>query len=372
MIAIPPPARAHPGAYVRASAAPGRLANLVLIAAVVAACSAPAPSRSVAPSGSATPRAAPSGNPTPGTAEPAARLAVLAGNPRDARLVVLDSAGRATPVDLPDAATAWISTDRAGSLLATTADGRLFLATPPATGGVGPGQEIGDPGWREVVPAYAGARPAAPLSFAMLAPNGRTIAALAADFAQGTAFDLVLVDVQTGAATPLRIPERPDGAAPAWLPDGGLVVVARDPARDLAGLVLVHESRLAPMLRVEREAYGIALSADGRVAAVDRADGRVAVGPTALFLPADQAAGPDTSAPASTDGPVRLVTGPPGMAAGPFALDVSGTRLAVAWLDDADGPATVTRYRVARDGSVVEAAVPVPAGAATAVVAWLP
>ena len=372
MSAIPPPARPRPGASVRTSAAPGHLTHLVLIAAVVAACSAPSPSRPLAPSRPATPTAAASGDPMRPTGEPATHLALLAGNPRNARLVVLDSADRATAVDLPDAATAWISADRAGRLLATTADGRLFLTGSSPTGGVHGGWASGDPGWREVVPAYAGTRPAAPLSFAVLAPDGRTIAALAADFARETAFDLVLLDAASGAATSLRIPVRPDGAAPAWLPDGGLVVVARDPGRDLAGLLLVHPGAPEPVVRVEREAYGIALSADGHIAAIDAADGRIAVGPAEPFLGADPATGPGTATPAPESGPGHIATGPPGAAPGPFALDPSGTRLAVVWLDDAEGPATVMRYRMDPDGPVLEAAVPVPAGASTAVVAWLP
>ena len=372
MTASPPPAPTRRKASGRASVILARLVCFVLVAAVAGACSAPSPSRPGASTRPPTPHPAVSGDPTTRTVEPATRLAMLAGNPRDARLVVLGPANCATTVDLPAVATAWISADRTGRLLATTADGRLFLAGPPSAGGIECGRGIGDPGWREVVPAHAGARPAAPLSFGMLAPDGRTIAVLAADFELGTAFDLVLVDVESGTATSLRIPAWPDGAAPAWLPDGGLVVVAREPGRDLAGLFLVHPAGPGPVVHVEGEAYGIAVSADGRVAAVERADGRLAVGPAGLFLGADPPAGPGTDAPASTGRPVRLVAGPPGTAAGPFTLDASGTRLAVSWLDDAGGPAAMVRYRVGRDGSIVETGVPAPAGASTAVVAWLP
>jgi len=313
------------------------------------------------------PSAPPSSSPlTPPAATPATRLAVLAGNPRDARLHVVDDSGEITPIPLPVAATAWISADLAGRLQATTADGRLFLAGPL----------VGDnePGWREIDPTYGGGPPAAPLSFGTLSPDGRTVAALAADFAAGTAFDLVLVDVGTGASTTLRVAAWPDGAAPAWLPDRRLLLVARDPARDLTGLVLVNPAGPDPALRFEREAYGIALSADGWVAAIDRADGRLAAGASRFLLGDEAGAGggnsPDPSRP--DDPPGLLVTAPRGTTPGPFALDPSGARLAVTWLDDTEGPATVGRYRVGSDGPVSEDPLTVPNGAATAVLAWLP
>lgn len=363
MRTIPPNASGDRAASLTGVARRRLLSVIPVVAAVLAGCAAPGPTPSPRPAVSPVHTLTPRATPVPPVTGPATRLAVLAGNPRDADLVVVDDSGEVTPVALPVAATAWISADPAGRLLATTADGRLLLAGPLAGGG--------EPGWREVVPAYTGGAPAAPLSFGTLSPDGRTLAALAADFAAGTTFDLVLVDVGTSAATVLSIDAWPDGAAPAWLPDGRLLLVARDPARDLTGLVLVDPGHQEQALRFEREAYGIALSADGRVAAIDRTDGRLAAGATRLFIGGDPGAeGPEASQ--LDDPPGLLVTAPPGTAPGPFTLDPSGSRLAVTWLDDAGGPATVGRYRVGPDGSMAEAPLTVPNGAATAVSAWLP
>ena len=328
-----------------------------VVAALLAGCAAPGPT----PPPSPPPTAA--DTPSPAIVRPSSRLAILAGNPRDGGLVLVDDSGVVRTVPLPVASTTWISSDRAGRLVATSADGQLFLSDPVANPG-----EIG---WREVVPGWADARPADPLSFATISPDGRTIAALAADFAAGTDFDLVLVDLETGAAAAIRVNAWPDGAAPAWLPDGRLFLVARDPARDLTGLVLVDPERPGAALRFEREAYGIALSADGQAAAIDRADGRVAAGATRLLL-GDGAAGGGDDPSRPDDPPGLLVSAPPGTAPGSFALDPSGTRLAIAWLDEAGGPATVGRYRLGADGPVAETPVAVAGGATRVVPAWLP
>ena len=328
-----------------------------VVAALLVGCAGPGPTTPPSP---APP---PADSPAPAIARPSSRLAILAGSPRNADLLVVDDRDQVRPIPLPVAATAWISADPAGSLLATTADGRLFLAGPVA--------DPGETRWHEVIPAWADAAPADPLSFATLSPDGRRLAALAADFAAGTAFDLVLVDVASGAATVIGIAARPDGAAPAWLRDGRLVIVARDPARDLTGLVLIDPEDPGLALRFEREAYGIALSADGQVAAVDRADGQVAAGATRLLLDNGAVAGGgDPSRP--DDPPGLLVAAPPGATPGSFALDPSGTRLAVVWLDGAGGPAVIGRYRLGPDGPVVAVSLAAPGAAATAVVAWLP
>ncbi len=375
MRTVPPSGPCLARAAVDVTVARRRLQLLFSVMAIgLASCAAPGPTPP--PRLGATPGATPAAlaaTPAPTAAGPATRLAVLAGNPSDAWLYVGSGRGEMRSVPLPVAATAWISADAAGQLLATTAGGLLFVA--------GRFDDGGEPRWREIDPTYRGASPAAPLSFGTLSADGRTLAALAADFAAGTAFDLVVVDVGTGAASAVRVAAWPDGAAPAWLPDGRLLLIARDPRRDLTGLLLVDPARPARALRFEREAYGIALSADGLVVAIDRADGLVVAGATSLILdggpgtdgdpsPAEDPSRAEPSPP--DDPPGLLLAAPPGTAPGPFALDASGSRLAVTWLDDAGGPARVGRYRIGPDGPMAEAMFTIPNGAATAVVAWLP
>ena len=284
-------------------------------------------------------------------------------------MIVEGSAQVASPL-LPDADVAWLSSDASGRLLATTADGRLFAGAPAsAAAAQGP--------WREVVPRHSGTAPAAQLSFGTLSPDGRRIASLAADFAVGTTFDLVVADVETGAAISLPVASRPDGAAPAWLPDGRLLLIARDPAHDTTGILLVDLGRSAPVARVDQDAYGIALSADGGVAAVAGPDGRVTAGASRLLLAAlIEELGDDPGTEdgvAAGDVPPALIGPPAGASVGSLALDPSGTLLAVAWLVGASGRAEIRRYRLGPgDVSIEGPPLDVPGGARIAVVAWLP
>jgi hypothetical protein len=346
-----------------------------LIAALLAGCSPPGSTPS--PSPAQTPLASAGLD-----ASPATRLAVLARGVGGGELVIVDDSAQVALLPVPTDAIAWISTSAAGRLLATTADGRLLVAPPPSTGE--------EPwAWREIVPTYAGAAPAGPLSFGTLSPDGLRVVAVAADFAAGTAFDLALVATDGGDAAMLHVAAPPDGAAPAWLPDGRLLLIARAPERDATGIILVDPARPGSAARLEHEAYGIAVSADGRVAAIARTDGRVVVGAPHLLLGAllgaggrdpgnggGRAGGRDPGngggRAGGRDPAGALVDGPPGTAPGSFALDPSGTRLAISWLDDAGGVATVWRYRLGPDGPAAEGPVATPGGGLTAIVAWLP
>jgi hypothetical protein len=359
---------------------PALVAVPALIAAVLAGCAitGPTPDLAEAPaSAAASARAAP-----PAAAPIATRLAVLVPAADGGVLAVFDGAARVATIPLPAPATSWISTDAAGRILATTADGRLFVAGP-GTGGGSPGPpgapgENGDSSaWRAVVLRHEGGDAGAPLSFATLSPDGRRLAALAADFEAGMAVDLVVADVDEESATTIRIPAGPDGAAPAWLPDGRLLLIARDPRRDATGIIVVDPARGGPAPRLEHEAYAIALSGDGRVAVIARPDGGVAIGSSSSLLgPLHADAGPDPSGegPAQTaDEATATITAPrAGTIPGSLALDQGGARLAVTWLDDAGGPGIVWCYRLGPGGAVAEHSIEVPGGAPVAIVAWLP
>ncbi|MCU0484077.1 MAG: hypothetical protein MUC54_07410 [Chloroflexi bacterium] len=366
-----------------------------LLAGMLAGCAAPRPSApaTAAPSAQATaeraetlapgatrpPGAARPPGTMPGADRPATRLAVLGRLAVGGDLAVFDDSARVAAPGLPAGDVAWISANAGGCLLATTADGRLFVgvsrAVDPTPGNDGTRPRTGGPGdgpgsWREVVPDFNGRPPDAPLSFGTLSPDGRLVAALAADFAAGTSVQLVVADVTTGPAASIRVHARPDGAAPAWLPDGHLLLIGRDPASDATGIMLADLTRPSAVRRLEREAHGVAVSADGRVAAIARPDGRISAGGAAALLGALIGAG--ATNPAGNAPPEALVEPPIGTVLGAFALDPSGTRLAAAWLDEAGGPASVWRYRLDAAGVVAEGPVSAPAGASTAVVAWLP
>lgn len=352
-------------------------AAFVLVAVLAAGCIAPAPvpapSRASSPSPIVAPPATPAQPATPARTPPgvATRLAVLSPGANDAAIAVFDDAGRVASVPPPIPGSSWISASADGRLLVTAADGRLFLADPPSA--------AGDPmTWHGVAPDYGGPPPEHPLSFGSLSPDGLSVAALAADFASGTAFNLVVTDARKVEATVTSVAARPDGAAPAWLPDGRLLLIARDAARDATGIVLVDPARPGPMARLEREAYAVALSADGSVAAIAGPGGRVVAGASRVLLGGLVAAGDRGTAagagPAAEVGesPEAVIDPPSGTVLGSLALDPGGACLAVAWLNEAGGPASVWRYRLGRDGLVAEGSLRSPGGGLTAVVAWLP
>jgi hypothetical protein len=397
-----------PLASIRGHAAPlAVIAVPALVAAILAGCAvtrpSPPPSESP-PSGSSAPRPGPTpeGRPTtdpgatllarstpaagrPSGAPPATRLAIL-GTTENGSLAIYDGLSLVAAPGLSPGRTTWISADAAGRLAATSADGRLFIRDPDPT--------AAEPGaWEEIIPGDRIPGPDVPLSFGTLSPDGRRVAALAADFAAGTSFDLVTADVRTGQAMATHVAAWPDGAAPAWLPDGRLLIIARDPGHDAPGVILVDPAAPGPAPRLERSVYAIAVSADGRVAAVALPDGRVVAGGTrrlfgALIAGGEQArwASPGTTATGRPFSPgdappggapvgdarLAMVEAPSGRMPGSLAVDATGTRLAVTWLDVGEGPATVGRYRLDSGQAVAEGSLTAQGGAVTAVAAWLP
>ncbi len=351
----------------------GGTAAAVLAAAVVAAgCGGPSipPSpRSVAvasaappgSTGAASPTSAPgSPRPTPAPSASVAatlgRLVVLWGRPGAMTIAVVGPGHRTDRVAGPGPALAWVSTGGSDRLLATTTDGRAFV------GRIG---VVGGPAWTPVplprVRAADGRALAGSPSFGTLDADGRRAAFVAADFASGGPFDLVVVDLATGAARSIALPFAADGSPPAWLGDRLLVVTrGRGDEPGVTAVDPVTGSQVAiggadPVL-----AFGTA--ADGRTVVVaSRRDGRVKVIPAE-----DWAAGQDAGA------AVALEAGPDGSRTLAWlALSTTGDRLAIV-RTDANGDAAWIDL-VGRAASWAPAGrLELPLGADRAVVGWLP
>jgi hypothetical protein len=282
-------------------------------------------------------------------------------------------AGRG-PLALPDPDVAWISTDRAGRVLATTRDGRAFIADR-----VVPGHR---PVWRPLVPAGPSraspppTMPAAPLAFGTLTGDGSRAAFVAAEFAAGSSFEVVIVETTEGAMTVDPIARPADGAPPAWLGDR-LVVLTRERG-DAPGATILDpttgrvtdgpgppagRSGSSPDTEWSGPIAGLAVSADGsRVAVGASADGRVEIHPAVPWF----------AGAATRPAVVRLDPEVDGSREFSWlALAPGGDRLAVV-RTNADGDAAGVEIRTAADDWRTTDRLVLPAGAIRAVVAWLP
>ncbi len=222
---------------------------LALGLSLVAACAVdPSPSAPASPTRTSGP-------------EPAARLVVLAGSVGSMRLLTPGSDGQLEPFGTSPAPAdaAWLSS-AGGQLLVTTLTGRAFVADS-ASGGAwqaGPG----DLGRSHPLRA-----------FGTLDPAGRRIAFVDGDPGSGEAGSLVTVNLDGRSGPSLHL-GRAAESAPAWLPDGRLVVVVRDaldePRPVLADAALGSSASLsaAPLRSIAISGQAVAIIADGGALAV--------------------------------------------------------------------------------------------------------
>jgi hypothetical protein len=346
--------------------------TIVALAAIVTGCRGPVPP-SAAMTGSVasqpSPTMASSLAPTPSVVDEGSLL-LLTGSPGTMRLERVEGSRRSN-LALPDRDTAWISTDLAGRILATTRDGRGFLSGPLV-----PGRQ---PVWRRLaIRMPGGTQVPGPPAFGSLAPGGSRAAFLAADFGTGGGFDVLLVDAANGSAAStarvLPVPRAPDGAPPAWL-DRRLVLLTRERG-DAVGATILDPgtSRLADgpgppdggssassSAAWSGSIAALSISADGSSLAVARRfDGPVEVHPARIWL-----AGQPTS-PATI-----MLDEPDGGGLAWIALDRKGQRLAIV-RTDADGDASAVTVHEAATGWHAARPIALPEGALRAVVAWLP
>jgi hypothetical protein len=261
----------------------------------------------------------------------------------------------------------WISTGGSGTVLATTVDGRAFIGGPMAAGALP---------WRQLVPTALGSdRLAGPLSFGTLSPDGRRAAFVAADFATGRPFELVVVDTATGTAISIPVPFPAEGAPPQWA-GNRLVVLTREHG-DRPGAVIVDPAGGAITAGpgpidgprpsgtagwIERIS-GLSIAADGsRVAVAAGLSGPIDVFPTGPWL-------------AGRDAPAALMSLDPekdgSRAFAWLALSPAGDRLAIVRTNLAGDSVSVTIHDSSADWREVRR-IPLPADANRAVVAWLP
>ena len=291
--------------------------------------------------------------------ERADRVVALVGHVGAMSLVTADPGGSLRPLDEaglpPDAA--WLSSS-GGLLLATTLAGRIVLgATGPgigsagSRGGIAWSPALGDLGGNHPERAFGSLEPAA-VPAAGGRPTTRRVAFVEGDPGSGAAARLI---VETLAGTEVRPIDLPRAAesAPAWLPDGRIVIVVRDQAdRPMALLADPASGRLAStgpgMLR--------SVAIGGAAVATIGADGIVRIGPITTWL-GGQPGEPVTGI--GVDEPI--------LQAQPSA---EGDELALVVADPA-GDAASIRILAGTGGWHETARFGLPPGANRAVVGWL-
>jgi len=349
-----PPAPLPPAAHPRARAA---IVAVVAILAVANGCG-PGPVATADPRPSPTDRVGPSPpDAVPSAAEETAVARsestggridpwLLLGTRGDLRLERRTTSGPdvSPRIPGPPTDTRWASGDLARGFVAGTDPAGWFWALTVRGGR--PANA-----WRRMVIAARGVAPAPP-SFPTLSPDGGRVAAALGDPASGAAdAALLIVDPTSGRTVRIALDGRSDGRPPAWLGSGTVVVPILD--RNDAPTLAVVETGTGAVSHRPSPGGAFAASGDGRmVAAADRGSTRVRTGP------ANAAGDPDAWA------AVADVIEPPDGAiqAGQLLLDMTGSRLAVAWLDAAGDPSGVTVYGRAGDRWERRANVPLPGG----------
>ena len=244
---------------------------------------------------------------------------------------------------VPDRTT-WMAAGRADVLVVSLADGSLRISDPVRAGD--------EPSWQTPKATLAsGDQAAGPMYFPSWDPEGGRVAALAG--ALDADPRLVLVDPSVDSAFEIDLGRPVAAAPPAWVgPD--LVAIVTGPG-DAPTSILV-DTTSGDTTPGPSGARLLATSADGEtVAAVEPGAEPVVVRTTAAWLDRGGAIV------ASVDPPEGAV------AVTSMALDATGDRLAVAWLEQG-GTIRIECYDGSDDWRRV--ASPPADGAAGAVVAW--
>lgn len=287
---------------------------------------------------------------TPNTAStvPSGLLA-LTGSGDTTTLTAWDAdRAKGTPVDLPDGGTTWISAGRARVLVATMAKGTTATSRPLDLSS--------DTAWQPVKPKpdASGDPPPAPLSFATWDPSGGRYAVLGGDLLSNDPISVVLIDPSVSTFFDIAIDRDVVAAPPAWIDEDRLVVVTGDGRAPTSAIVDVANS---DVVDGPSGARLIAASANGkRVATMAKQGAPVMVRDMAGWLAGDGSAIATLAPP---DGASTAIS---------FALDTTGQRLVIAWVDD-KGKVTLAVHDASADWSrVAEPKIPSATGA---VVAWM-
>jgi hypothetical protein len=230
--------------------------------------------------------------------------------------------------------------------------------------------------WRRLLPTRLDAeRLAGPLSFGTLSADGRRAAFLAADYGTARPFELLIVDIATGAAASIAIPFPAEGAPPQWIGDR-LVVLTRERV-DRPGAIIVDPAggtltagpgpldgpRPTGTTGWTDRISGLSIASSGlRVAVAADLSGPVEVFPAGPWLAGRDAPAAAVSMDPELDGSRAFAW---------LGLSPAGDRLAVVRTDLAGDPVSVTFHEQANGWRQVRR-VPLPGDSVRAVVAWLP
>ena len=275
-------------------------------------------------------------------------LLILSGEVGRVELTVRDEAdptGR--EIDLPDPATSWVTAGRANVLVATLTDGRTFVSDRLT------GDE--DPDWREVVALGVDEEPVdGPLYFGTWDPPGGAFALIGSDFGDGSGLRVVVVDPALEGGSEATFAGTTAAAAPpAWVDDDRVAVAV---TTDDGPGTLIVDTASASSIPGPAGVVSIATSSDATMTAIWRGDGPVEVLATEAWLAGDSAT-------------IRLE--PPAGATRPaaLALDGTGSRLAIVWLEADGAPLAVAVHERTRDWAETTS---IDLGSdAAATVAWL-
>jgi hypothetical protein len=270
-------------------------------------------------------------------------LVVLSGDVGDTRLTVLGVDG-IREIAVADPATAWITGAPRGGLVATLADGRLAVLDDASAGGE----------WRLVDPT-SGGEPIGSLLFAAASPDGSRVASLALGAAGQ--FGIALTDPSTGRSVAFPIDAEPVLTSPAWLDDERVAVVVVD--SQTVGALSIADAASGDLTGGPGNVRAIAASGDGAVVAwTSTVDGRLYGSNASSWLAGEEVA-------------ALPIEAPRGASPGSFALDSSGTRLAVVWEDDAGTVIEIAVLARTGDGWSARERFAAPAEDPRAVVTWL-
>ena len=216
---------------------------------------------------------------------------------------------------LPDDGATWISAGPDGVLVASTSDGRLATSDPVDPRGSA--VALAGLAWEPVEATMeSGGSLPRPASFPTWDPEGKRIAALGGDIADGAAMTLLLVEPGDGRVTTIAPKEAVTGP-PAWL-DSTRVALPTGSAADPTSIVV--DTTSGKVTKGPPGERRLATSADGAVIATSAGPGAPVVLRSTNGWLAD-----DGTSIGSVEVPKGFVE------ATALALDATGRRLAIVW-----------------------------------------
>ena len=270
-------------------------------------------------------------------------LLLLAGDTSQTDLRTWTRRDADRPIEIPDGAT-WVAAGRADVLALGLADGTIAISDPiRANRG---------PTWEDAMVTLAtGAEAVGPFAFPVWDPDGGRVAAVAGDFDADPR--LALIDPSDWTASEVELGRPVGHAPPAWV---GPDLVAIVTGTDEAPTSVLVDTEAGTVTAGPAGARLLATSADGTtLAAAEGGSQRIEIRSTTAWLDGGAA--------------ILAVVDPPpdAVAAISMALDATGDRLAVAWVQRDDAIA-IAIYDASLEWKRV--AGPATDDAAGAVLAW--